>query len=98
MEELATRSVERSVEGRDESASCSVCPPNPVVSVATVQQQEWERGVDCGVAFDTGRETGTMKQSIVCVCGRDEAGVLLRVDELRVGGEWREDDEHVLSE
>ena len=48
--------MERRIEGRDESASCGVHPPNTAVSVATVQQQEWECGVDRSVAFDSGRE------------------------------------------
>lgn len=90
--------MERRVEGRDESAPCGVCPSDTVVFVATVQQQEWECGHDSGVAFDSGRESGELECWIVCLGGGDEVGVLLRVDELSVGGKWREDDEHVLSE
>lgn len=44
------------LKGETSPASCGVRPPNTAVSVATVQQQEWECGVDRGVAFDSGRE------------------------------------------
>ena len=90
--------MERRIEGRDESASYGVRPPNTAVSVATVQQQEWECGVDRSVAFDSGRENEELGCCIVCLCRRNEVGVLLRVDELSACGKWREDNEHVLSE